>query len=128
MNHAREQSVCPDLSASASREAARLPKMVIHFAVMPGQTVSLRLGADSELRVSTTRIWLTRIFSPYDYWLRPGDIIRVQRGERIWFSSDGDEVAEVTLTSQYIERRHALSRWITRWTEQLFDLSAVRSR
>ncbi|WP_166656153.1 DUF2917 domain-containing protein [Paraburkholderia sp. BL10I2N1] len=101
---------------------------MIHFALMPGRTVSLRLDADSEIRVRTTRVWLTRVFSPYDYWVQPGDVIRLQRGERIWLSTDGDEAAEVALTSEYIERYNAVSRWISRWAERLFDLSVPRSR
>lgn len=128
MDRASQQSVCPDLTGCDSREASRLPRRVIHFALMPGRTVSLRLDADSEFRVRATCVWLTRIFSPYDYWVRPGDVIRLQRGERIWLSTDVDEVAEVTLTSEYIERISAVSRWISRWAEQLFDLSVPRSR
>ncbi|MGF6601505.1 hypothetical protein P3T23_006247 [Paraburkholderia sp. GAS448] len=128
MDRASQQSVCPDLTGCDSREANRLPRRVIHFALMPGRTVSLRLDADSEIRVRATRVWLTRVFSPYDYWVQPGDVIRLQRGERIWLSPDGDEVAEVTLTSEYIERYNAVSRWISRWAERLFDLSVPRSR
>jgi hypothetical protein len=94
MDRANQQSVCPDLTGCDSREANRLPRRVIHFALMPGRTVSLRLVAHSEIRVRATRVWLTRVFSPYDYWVQPGDVIRLQRGERIWLSPDGDEVAE----------------------------------
>jgi hypothetical protein len=128
MDRANQQSVCPDLTGCDSREANRLPRRVIHFALMPGRTVSLRLVAHSEIRVRATRVWLTRVFSPYDYWVQPGDVIRLQRGERIWLSPDGDEAAEVTLTSEYIERYNAVSRWISRWAERLFDLSVPRSR
>ena len=32
------------------------------------------------------RVWLTRVSSPYDYWLAPGDEFRLQRGERVFLN------------------------------------------
>lgn len=88
--------------------------MVIHLTLEPGQTLSWRVKANSQIRATGARVWLTRIYSPYDYWLLPGELVRVARGERIWVSTDGDAAAEVTLTCDYVTRGRMLRRWIDR--------------
>jgi hypothetical protein len=103
-----------------------LPKMVIHVGLMPGQTVSWRVIANAEIRAHGSRVWLTRIFSPYDYWMQPGDVVRVARGERIWLGTDSSVPAEVTLTSEYGERRRLFSRWSARWLELAFNILSPR--
>jgi hypothetical protein len=125
MDEASRQFVCPDLPACRPHGEIQSPKMVIHLTLVPGQTVSWRVIADSEIRAYSSRVWLTRIFSPYDYWMEPGDVIRVTRGERIWLSADAQ--AEVTLTSEYVERRNGLRRWIARLQELAFYLTARRA-
>jgi hypothetical protein len=94
----------PETSASAH---ARSPEMVIRFVVQPGQTASWRVRADSELRVGTARVWVTRIFSPYDYWL---------------------QTAQISLTSAYAIARRPLFKWIERLRDYLADISQLRSR
>jgi hypothetical protein len=117
--------VAPETSASAH---ARSPEMVIRCVIQPGQTASWRVRSDSELRVGTARVWVTRIFSPYDYWLQTGDVLRVTRGERIWLSTDANIAAEISLTSAYAVARRPLFNWLERLRDYLADISLLRSR
>lgn len=115
----------PEVAASAHKLS---PEMVIRFAVLPGQTVSWRVLADSELCVANARVWVTRIFLPYDYWLQTGDVLRLKRGERIWLSTDANVLAEISLTSAYAVARRPLFKWIERLRDYLADISLLRSR
>jgi hypothetical protein len=115
----------PETSASAH---ALSPEMIIRFVVQPGHTASWRVRSDSELRVGTARVWVTRVFSPYDYWLQTGDVLRVTRGERIWLSTDANIAAEISLTSAYAVARRPLFKWIERLRDGLADISVLRSR
>jgi hypothetical protein len=92
----------------------RQPTIVVHFSVLPGATFTWRIEADSTLAVQGARLWLTRISSPYDHWLAPGARIRLQRGERVWLSTDGEHAARVSLTSTLIVRRGWMARWLAR--------------
>jgi hypothetical protein len=114
-----------ETSASAH---ALLPEMVIRFVVQPGQTASWRVQSDSELRVGTARVWVTRIFSPYDYWLQTGDVLRLTRGERIWLSTDANMAAEISLTSAYAVARKPLFKWVEWLRNFIADISLLRSR
>ena len=100
--------------SSAYQQDERLPKVVVHFSVMPGATLTWRVEADSTLAVQGARLWLTRISSPYDHWLAPGDEFRLQRGERVWLSTDGDAGARVSLSCALPARRGWLGRWLGR--------------
>jgi hypothetical protein len=115
----------PETSASAH---ALSPEMVIRFVIQPGQTASWRVRSDSELRVGTARVWVTRIFSPYDHWLQTGDVLRVAQGERIWLSTDASIAAEISLTSAYAVARRPLFKCIERLGNYLADISRLRSR
>ena len=123
MQHASQQFDCSQLSDDhdAARET-HAPRMVIHLSLVPQQTVSWRVVADSEVRAHGSRVWLTRIFSPHDYWMQAGDVIRIARGERIWLSADGDRPTEVTLTSDYVERRRLFARRPLRWLGRALDI------
>ncbi|MFX1674317.1 DUF2917 domain-containing protein [Paraburkholderia sp. A2WS-5] len=70
-----------------------LPALSIHFAVPEASTFTWRVRADGTLHVRGARIWLTRARSPYDYWLNPGETLRVYRGERLWLSVDAGNSA-----------------------------------
>jgi hypothetical protein len=94
--------------------------MVIHLAVVPGRTLAWKLSAEAELRVQGARVWLTRIGSPYDYWLQPGDVLRLRRGECIWLSTDGPVPAEALLASTYVEPCGTLRRWLVRCSAPVF--------
>ena len=122
MHDASQKSDCSCLPHDHSAGAMPAPRMVIHLSLVPRQTVSWRVIANCEISADGERVWLTRIFSPYDYWLQAGDVIRIARGERIWLCADGDRPAEVTLTSDYVERRRMFDRWPMRWLERAFDI------
>ncbi|AQG98737.1 hypothetical protein A9R05_07720 [Burkholderia sp. KK1] len=93
-------------------------RVVVYVEVHPHQMVSWRLTRDAELRigdVSAGSLWLTRHRDPYDYWMKPGDTVRLSRGERVWLTSDSDEAFEVSLTSYRVERRGLIARWLGRY-------------
>ncbi|MFP3569129.1 DUF2917 domain-containing protein [Paraburkholderia sp. SIMBA_030] len=114
MDQASPQCMDDDSSRYAYQHDERLPKVVVHFFVMPGATLTWRVDADSALSVQDARVWLTRVSSPYDHWLQPGNVFRLQRGERVWLSTDGEIAARVSLTSALPARRGPVSRWLAR--------------
>ncbi|MFT4506015.1 DUF2917 domain-containing protein [Caballeronia sp. 15711] len=114
LEHAAQQSTCPNSPGGDCCKGTRLPKMTIRFAIVRGTAASHRLSADSELSVDVGHVWLTRIFSPYEYRVQPGDVIRLRRGERIWLNTDRDVYAEIRLTSTFVEDRRMVREWIAR--------------
>ena len=128
MHDASPQSSCSFLPHDQSAGEKQSPRLVIHLSLVSRQTVSWRVIADCEIRAQGERVWLTRVFSPYDYWLQAGDAIRVARGERIWLSADGECPAEVTLTSEYVDRRRMFDRWPLRWLGHAFDILSPVAR
>jgi hypothetical protein len=86
----------------------------VHFSVLPGATLTWRVDANSTLTVQGARVWLTRVSSPYDHWLAPGEELRLQRGERVWLSTDGDAAARVSLSSLLPARRGVIGRCLGR--------------
>ena len=89
-------------------------RIVVFIDVHPHQTVSWRLSRDAELRIADASVWLTRHQDPYDYWMKPGDVVRLTRGERVWLSSESDAAVEVSLTSYRGVKRGRVSRWLAR--------------
>jgi hypothetical protein len=88
--------------------------VVVHFSVMPGMTLTWRVEADSTLGLKGARLWLTRISSPYDHWIAPGQTFCLQRSERIWLSTDGDRAAQVSLTYALPAKGGLFKRWLMR--------------
>ena len=78
-----------------------LPAQSIHFAVPPQLTLTWRVTASATLRIHVAPVWVTRARSPYDYWLKPGETLRLERGERIWLSTEAALPARMTLTSAW---------------------------
>ena len=101
---------------------APLPTLSVGFAVPAHRTITWKIASDSTLRVVHERVWLTRARSPDDYWLHPGDTIRLVRGERVWMSSDSQGEARVLLTSAW-SRRHTVGfawiEWFAGWCSLL---------
>ncbi|WGY71271.1 DUF2917 domain-containing protein [Burkholderia cepacia] len=87
-----------------------LPTVVIRFAVAPRTTMTWRASQDAELRTHGAALWVTRPPSVDDYWVRPGDVLRIARGERIWLGTDADRSAEATLTTAYVRRGERFRR------------------
>ncbi|MFM0731688.1 DUF2917 domain-containing protein [Paraburkholderia sediminicola] len=126
MDQASPQCMDDDASLSAYQEDERLPKVVVHFSVVPGATLTWRADADSTLRVQGARLWLTRVNSPYDHWLEPGNEFRVQRGERMWLSADGERTARVSLSYAMPIRPGLVRRWLGRLAGLGLEAPAVR--
>ncbi|WP_431824584.1 DUF2917 domain-containing protein [Burkholderia sp. F1] len=107
MDQASQLFVRPDLRRPG---AIALPRVVIHFAVAPRKTLTWRAPNDAEIRSHDAPLWLTRQTSVDDYWIQPGDVLRIPRGERIWLSTDGDRPAEASITTAYAMRGGWLRR------------------
>nr|WP_245763265.1 DUF2917 domain-containing protein [Paraburkholderia diazotrophica] len=123
------QQFTDDDSLCTSRlQEERLPRVVVHFEVQPGATMSWRVEANTELMVQGARVWLTRAASPYDHWLQVGDTFRLQRGERVWVSTDGDTAARLSLTAHLVTSRGMLARLMKRCTSLGADIFAPWSR
>jgi len=82
----------------ASRFDDPLPAQSIHFAVPPTRTLTWRVNAPATLRIHAAQVWVTRARSPYDHWLKPGETLRLERGERIWLSTESNFPVRVTIT------------------------------
>ncbi len=114
MDQASPQCMDDDSSPVAYQQHERLPKVVVHFSVMPGATLTWRVEADSTLAVKDERLWLTRISSPYDHWLDPGQTFQLQRGERVWLSTEGECAARVSLSYALPPKVGLFRRWLGR--------------
>jgi len=91
-------------------------RVVVYVEVPACRTVSWRLSRDAELRIGDACVWLTRHQDPYDYWLMPGDVVRLTRGERVWLSSETERAVEVSLTSyRAAPRNSAWARLVARF-------------
>ncbi|NTZ04338.1 DUF2917 domain-containing protein [Burkholderia metallica] len=89
-----------------------LPTVVIRFAVAPRTTMTWRAPQDAEIRAHGAALWITRPPSIDDYWVRPGEVLRIARGERIWLGTDTDRSAEATITTAYVRRGERVRRML----------------
>jgi hypothetical protein len=128
MDKACQQFTDDDSLSLTQSHDERLPRVVVHFAVQPGATLSWRVDANAELHVQGARVWLTRACSPYDHWLQSGDTFRLQRGERVWVSTDGETAARLSLTTLPAKARGLLTRLIDRCSSLGADIFAPHSR
>ncbi|TKC89540.1 DUF2917 domain-containing protein [Trinickia terrae] len=67
----------------------------ITFEIQPGETVPMMVTKSTRLTVQGTAMWVTRSNDTEDYWLEPGDCLRLRRGERLWLSAEGGRPATV---------------------------------
>jgi hypothetical protein len=100
-------------------DAIALPSVEIRFAVAPRTTLTWRAPRDAEIRAHNAALWITVPPCVDDFWVRPGETLRVKRGKRIWLGTDIDAPAEASITTAYVKRgeslRHAAARlrqWI----------------
>lgn len=128
MDKACQQFTDDESSGLSRQHGEHLPRIVVHFAVQPGSTMSWRVESDTELLVQGARIWLTRAASPYDHWLNIGETLRLQRGERVWASADGNTVARISLTMHPVKSRGMLGRLIERCAALGADIFAPSTR
>ncbi|NTY35851.1 DUF2917 domain-containing protein [Burkholderia diffusa] len=89
-----------------------LPTVVIRFAVAPRTTMTWRAPQDAEIRAHGAALWITRPPSVDDYWVQPGDVLRITRGDRIWLGTDADRSAEASITTAYVRRGERFRRML----------------
>ncbi|WP_321788081.1 DUF2917 domain-containing protein [Burkholderia pyrrocinia] len=87
-----------------------LPTVVIRFAIAPRTTMTWRAPQDAEIRAHGAALWITRPPSVDDYWVQPGDVLRIARGDRIWLGTDADRSAEASITTAYVRRGERFKR------------------
>ncbi|MEX3977588.1 DUF2917 domain-containing protein [Paraburkholderia sp. EG287A] len=105
-----------------------LPVQSVHFAVPPMRTITWRVNASATLRVQVAQVWVTRARSPYDHWLQPGETLRLERGERIWLSTEAALPARVSITSAWQPPFAGVRRGMERLAAWLALLTLRRSR
>ncbi|VWB71783.1 hypothetical protein BLA6993_03381 [Burkholderia lata] len=97
-----------------------LPTVVIRFAVAPRTTLTWRAPQDAELRTHGAALWVTRPPCVDDYWVQPGDVLRIARGERIWLGTDANRSTEATLTTAFVRRGERFRRTLAQVQRLLF--------
>ncbi|RQU44313.1 DUF2917 domain-containing protein [Burkholderia cenocepacia] len=122
MDQASRLVVCRDRRRT---DAIALPSVELHFTVAPRRTLAWRARHDAEIRVHDATLWITRLGSVDDYWIRTGDVLRVQRGDRIWISTDDERPAAASITTVYVMKRDA---WLARALAQLRIMLGERCR
>ena len=96
MKEAQQPSYCLELD---NFRRTQMPKVRVRFAVPPNAVVAWRVPSEGELTVRHARVWLTRAGSNYDFWLLPdAPPLNLQRGERIWLSTDATTAASVSIS------------------------------
>ncbi|CAG4917346.1 DUF2917 domain-containing protein [Paraburkholderia saeva] len=116
MDRSSQQPRALPRDAEDSQEQRRY---VIQFAVAAGETVALKIRHDTVVSSAGARLWVTRAGDKWDYWLKPGETLRLLRGERIWVTGDIDAHAttgaqpdaDVTLTMQLARPRRVRWKW-----------------
>ncbi|MCA8092417.1 DUF2917 domain-containing protein [Burkholderia anthina] len=97
----------PDLRRAGT---IALPTVVIRFAVAPRTTLTWRAPGDAEIRAHGAPLWITRPPDIDDYWVQPGDVLRIARGDRIWLGTDDARSAEASITLACVRRGERLRR------------------
>ena len=58
----------------------------------------MRITRSTRLSVCGAAVWVTRSNDTEDYWLQPGDKLKLRERERLWLSVEGDRPAQVVFT------------------------------
>ncbi|CAB3759321.1 hypothetical protein GQ57_19880 [Burkholderia sp. MSh2] len=117
MDHASPLFDRPDRRRAG---AIALPTVVIRFAVAPRTTMTWRAPRDAEIRAHGAALWITRPPAVDDYRVRPGDVLRIARGERIWLGTEGDVAAEASITTAWVTRGERFRRTLAQVQRLLF--------
>jgi len=70
----------------------------ITFEIGAGETVPMKIGRSVRLTVQGAPVWATRSNDTEDYWLAPGDSLKLRERERLWLSTEGVRGAHVVFT------------------------------
>ncbi|SAL42628.1 hypothetical protein AWB67_01680 [Caballeronia terrestris] len=95
----------------------------VTFEIKPGETVPMRIGRSTRLKVQGAAVWATRSNDIEDYWLVPGDTLKLRERERLWLSVEGDRAAQVVFTICPRPDQRAAT-----WLAYSFDRLVVRFR
>lgn len=80
----------------------------ITFEVLADQVASVRVARSTRLKVQCGAVWLTRSDDTADYWLEPGNTLRLRRGERLWIGAEGGKPAWVAFAQPASLREQAV--------------------
>lgn len=104
-------------------------RVVVHFELYPGQTLSWCVERNAELGTYASRVRVIWHFLPHSHWLQPGEVLRLPRGERIWVRNDGMRKVEIAVSTDPVCRRAGrYARWLSLLTEFGARLSLLRAR
>jgi len=67
----------------------------VTFEVRTEEVASIRVAHSTRVTVRCGTVWVTRSDDVEDYWLEPGQTLRLRRGERLWIGAEGDRPAWV---------------------------------
>ena len=109
-------------SQHAQEQQSQQRRYVVQFAVAAGETVSLKIRRDAVVSSAGAHLWVTRAGDKWDYWLKPGETLRLSRGEQVWVMGEVDahatigaqRDADVTLTMYLARRRRIRWKWALR--------------
>jgi hypothetical protein len=89
----------------------------ITFEIAPGEMLPMMVAHSTRLSVHGAPVWVTRSNDVEDYWLAPGQSLRLRPGERLWLSTEGGGsarvafVAPLSRASRLADVSRALSEW-----------------
>ncbi|AME23623.1 MAG: DUF2917 domain-containing protein [Pseudomonadota bacterium] len=95
----------------------------ITFEIADGETVPMRIGNSVKLSVLGAPVWATRSNDTEDYWLVPGDSLKLRQHERLWLSTEAGGTAQVVFTLARRPDQRAIG-----WLARGFDRLAERFR
>ncbi|AOJ70138.1 MULTISPECIES: DUF2917 domain-containing protein [Burkholderia] len=81
----------------------------ITFEIQPGETVPMKVARSTRLAVRGAPVWATRSNDIADYFLSPGETLKLRRGERLWLSADGAASACVSFSIAVPPQQAAVS-------------------
>jgi hypothetical protein len=90
----------------------------VTFEIKPGETVPMCVARSTRLTVQGAHVWATRSNDIDDYFLAPGDRLKLRERERLWLSVDGDAPAFVVFTILPRCDERAM-RWLSTRMERL---------
>lgn len=90
----------------------------ITFEIGGGETVPMKIGRSVRLIVQGAPVWATRSNDTEDYWLVPGDSLKLRERERLWLSTEKGESAQVVFTLAPRADQRAIG-WLARRLERL---------
>jgi hypothetical protein len=70
----------------------------VTFEIADGETVPMKIGRSVRLVVQGAPVWATRSNDTEDYWLVPGDSLKLRERERLWLSTEKGRTAQVVFT------------------------------